>query len=140
MLVIDDHLALSVLSGRRSLREPGEQTPSIPWGFHFRLVRALLDVRTHGRLSSGISERLLRVVMAPPTKLLRVLDPRALTVTAARLKTQYPLSVIGAELLSAGLVLGVPIHVAAGNVGRSWHQIALAEGIELRVEPADPQN
>ena len=138
MVVIDDHLALSVLSGRRSLTRPGERAPSIPWGLHFRLVRALLDIRTRGRLSSGIDERVLRVVMAPSTDLLRVLDPRHLTVTAARLMTQHPLSIVGAELLSAGIVLDTPVLVTDGNMGRSWHEVARAEGIELRVEPSNP--
>lgn len=136
-MVVDDHLALSVLAGRRSLSEPGGQVPSIPWGFHFRLVRAVLDARTRGRISSGVDEQMRGVVMAPPAGLLRVLDPRHLTVTAARLMARHPVSVIGAELLAAGIVFGVPVHVTDGNVGRSWHDIALAENIELRVEPAD---
>ncbi len=137
MLVVDDHLALSVLSGRRSLGKPGESAPSIPWGFHFRLVRAVLDTRTRGRISSRVGEQMREVVVAPPAELLRVLDPRHLTVSAARLMARHPLSAIGAELLAAGIVLGAPVHVTDGNVGRSWHDVAAAEEIELRVEPAD---
>lgn len=139
-MIVDDHLALSVLSGRRSLSEPGEQVPSIPWGFHFRLVRAVLDTRTRGRISSRADEQMRAVVMAPPAELLRVLDPRHLTFTAARLMARYPVSVVGAELLAAGIVLGMPVHVTDGNVGRSWHDIALAEKIELRVQPVGPPN
>ena len=91
-------------------------------------------MRVTGRLSGGVDEPLVRIVMAPPAEVLRVLDPRHLTVTAARLMARYPLSLVGAEFLSAGIVLGVPVHVAEGNVGRSWRQVAEAEAVELRVE------
>ena len=94
-------------------------------------------MRSQGRLSSGLDERVLRLVVAPPPDMLRVLDPRHLTVTAARLMTRHPLSLVGAELLSAGAVLGMPVHVARGNLGRSWPEVAAAEGIDLRVDSAD---
>lgn len=135
MPVVDDHLGLSILSGRRA-RPESDRVPWIPWGFHFRLVRAVLDMRTQGRLSSGLDERVLRLVVAPPQDMLQVIDPRHLTVTAARLMTRHPLSLVGAELLSAGVVLGTSVHVAHGNVGRSWPEIAEAEGIALHVESA----
>ena len=95
-------------------------------------------MRLQGRLSSGIDERVLRLVVAPPADMLRVIDPRNLTATAARLMTLYPLSLVGAELLSAGIVLGTPVHVGHGNVGRSWPEVAEAEGIDLHIEPANP--
>lgn len=135
MSVVDDHLALSILRGRRVRRE-SDEVPWISWGFHFRLVRAVLDMRSRGRLSSGLDERVLRLVVAPPTDMLQVIDPRRLTVTAARLMARHPLSLVGAELLSAGIVLGTAVHVADGNVGRSWPEVAAAEGIALRIESA----
>ena len=137
MSVVDDHLALSILSGRQVRHWP-DGAPWIPWGFHFRLVRAVLDMRSQGRLSSGVDERVLRLVVAPPADMLRVIDPRHLTATAARLMTLHPLSPVGAELLSAGVVLGTPVHVAHRNVGRSWPEVAEAEGVDLQVEPANP--
>lgn len=136
MQVVDDHLALSILRGLRTRPRP-DSAPRIAWGFHFRLVRAVLDMRAQGRLSRGLDERVLRLVVAPPPDTLRVIDPRHLTVTAARLMTRHPLSLVGAELLSAGLVLGASVHAARGNVGRSWPEIAEAEGIDLRIESAD---
>lgn len=139
MPVVDDHLALSILSGRQVRHRP-DGVPWISWGFHFRLVRAVLDMRLQGRLSSGLDERVLRLVVAPPPEMLRVIDPRHLTVTAARLMTRHPLSLVGAELLSAGTVLGTAVHVAHGNVGRSWLEVAETEGVDLRVEPASPSD
>ena len=137
MPVVDDHLALSILSGRQ-IRQWPDAAPWIPWGFHFGLVRAVLDMRLQGRLSSRVDERVLRLVVAPPVDMLRVIDPRHLTATAARLMTLHPLSLVAAELLSAGVVLGTPVHVAHGNVGRSWPEVAEAEGVDLRIEPANP--
>jgi len=136
MPLVDDHLALSILQGRRN-RHGSDGVPWISWGFHFRLVRAVLDMRSRGRLSSGLDVRVLGLVVAPPSDMLQVIDPRHLTVTAARLMTRYRLSLVGAELLSAGIVLGTSVHVADGNVGRSWSEVAAAEGIDLRVEPVD---
>lgn len=135
MQVVDDHLALSILRGRRVGPRP-DSAPWIPWGFHFRLVRAVLDMRAQGRLSRGVDERVLRLIVAPPQDMLRVIDPRHLTVTAARLMTRHPLSLMGAELLSAGVVLGASVHAAHGNVGRSWPEVAEAERIDLRIESA----
>lgn len=133
-MILDDHLALRVLAGE-SPAHWGDGVPAIPWGFHFRLVRAVIDSRRQGRLTRGLDQRVARVAAAPPAHILRVLDPRRLTVTAARLTARYPLSMVAAELLAAGKVHGSPVTVAAGNLGRGWHRIAATEGVDLRVEP-----
>ena len=105
----------------------------MPWGFHFRLLRALLDSRVRGRLSDGIDERMVRTALMPPTDVLTVLDPRYLTVTAARIMSRHRLSVVTSELLAAALVHSAPVHVAEPNVGRSWRDAFAAEGAALHV-------
>ncbi|MCY3561307.1 MAG: hypothetical protein OXH20_09100 [bacterium] len=136
-MILDDHLGLWTLAGRRAAHwEDG--VPAIPWGFHFRLVRAVIDFRRRGRLTRELDFRVARIAAAPPVHVLRILDPRQLTVTAARLTARYPLSMVAAELLAAGKVHAEPVHVAADNLGRTWHHVAAAEGIDLRVEPAPP--
>ena len=134
MLIVDDHLAVWALAGRGSRLWPGE-VPAIPWGFHFRLLRALLDSRAHGRLSRATDELMVRAALAPPTDVLTVLDPRYLTVTAAQLMSRYPLSVVTSELLAAALVHRAPVHVAEENVGRSWRHAFAQEGVELHIHP-----
>ncbi len=136
-MIVDDHLALRVLAGHRDAQW-GDDVPAIPWGFHFRLVRAVVDLRRQGRLTLGLDLRVARVAAAPPAHILRVLDPRHLTVTAARLTVRHPLSMVAAELLAAGKVHNSPVLVAADNLGRGWRRIAAAEGVDLQVEPTPP--
>ena len=136
MIIVDDHLAMWALAGRGRRLWPGE-VPAIPWGFHFRLLRALLDSRVRGRLSEGIDERMVRAALAPPTDVLAVLDPRHVTVTAARIMSRHRLSVVTAELLAAALVHRAPVHVADANVGRSWPAAFAEEGVDLHVHPSD---
>ena len=135
MIIVDDHLAVWALAGRGSRLWPDE-VPTIPWGFHFRLLRALLDSRVRGRLSDGIDERMVRAALAPPTDVLTVLDPRHLTVTAAQLMSRHRLSVITSELLAAALVHHAPVHAAEANVGRSWHDAFAKEGVALHIHPS----
>ena len=132
MIIVDDHLAVWALAGRGSLLWPGE-VPAIPWGFHFRLLRALLDSRVRGHLSDGIDERMVRAALAPPTDVLTVLDPRHLTVTAAQIMSRHPLSIVTSELLTAALVHRAPVHVAEANVGRSWRTAFATEGAVLHI-------
>ena len=132
MIIVDDHLAVWALAGRGSRLWPGE-VPAIPWGFHFRLLRALLDSRMRGRLSQETDERMVRAALAPPADVLTVLDPRHVTVTAAQLMSRHQLSVVTSELLAAALVHGAPVHVAEANVGRSWHDVFATEGAVLHV-------
>jgi len=135
VIIVDDHLAVWALAGRGRRLWPGE-APTIPWGFHFRLLRALLDSRVRGRLSEGIDERMVRAALAPPTDVLTVLDPRHLTVTAAQLMSRHRLSVVTSELLAAALVHRSPVHVAEANVGRSWPDAFAKEGMELHIHPS----
>lgn len=136
MIIVDDHLAVRVLAGRGNRLWPGE-VPAIPWGFHFRLLRALLDSRVRGRLSEGIDERMVRAALAPPTDALTVLDPRHLTITAAQIMSRHRLSVVTSELLAAALVHHSPVHVAEANVGRSWRDAFADEGVAIHIHPSD---
>ncbi len=132
MIIVDDHLAVWALAGRGSQLWPGE-VPTIPWGFHVRLLRALLDSGVRGRLSDGIDERMVRAALMPPTDVLTVLDPRYLTVTAAQIMSRYRLGVVTSELLAAALVHSAPVHVAEANVGRSWRDSFAEEGVVLHI-------
>ena len=134
MIIVDDHLAVLALAGRGSRLWPGD-VPAIPWSFHFRLLRALLDSRVRGRLSETIDERMVRAALAPPTDVLTVLDPRHLTVTAAQLMSRHRLSVVTSELLAAALVHRAPVHVAEANVGRSWRDAFAQEGVPIHIPP-----
>ena len=136
MIIVDDHLAVRTLAGRHGPRWL-DDVPAIPWGFHFRLLRALLDSRVRGRLSDGIDERVVQAALAPPTDVLRVLDPRYATLTAAQIMTRHRLSVVTAELLAAALVHRSHVHVAEANVGRSWPDAFAKEGVELHIHPSD---
>ena len=133
MVIVDDHVGLLTLAGHSPV-DVADGVPAIPWCFHFRMVRAVLDNRLRGRLTGDLDHRVVQAAIAPPAAMLRVLDPRPLTVAAARLMAQYPLSMVAAELLAAGVVFGSPVHIAEANVGRSWHHVADAEGVTLHVE------
>ena len=122
MVIVDDHLALVALNGRRLLGW-GRQVPVLPWTLHVRLLRALLDSRAFGRLSQGVQGSLLNTALSPPPGVLQILDPRPYTEAVAQLKIQHGLSIVAAELLAAAIARGADIHVAEGNVGRSWDAV-----------------
>ena len=132
MLIVDDHLARTILSGMRS-RNWSNEIPVLPWTFHVRLLRALLDSRAYGRLSRAVKDDTLAAALAPPPDLLQVLDPRPFAVRTARLKAAHGVSILAAELLAAAIETEASIHVAEGNVGRSWPQILAGTQVTLHV-------
>lgn len=131
-MIVDDHLARGVLGGMRS-RRWGDEVPVLTWGLHFRLLRALMDSRTFGRLSSSARDNTLAAAMVPPSNVLQILDPRPYTTRAVQLKIDYGLSIVAAELLAAALETGSSLHVVAGNVGRSWDRILAGSAVAMFV-------
>ena len=132
MILVDDHIARMALSGRR-LPGWGSQTPVLPWTLHLRLLRALLGSRSFGRLSQGVQSSLLDAALSPPPGVLEILDPRSYTESVARLKIVYGLSLVAAELFAAAISTGADIHVAEGNVGRSWEAVLADTPVNLYV-------
>lgn len=132
MILVDDHIARMALSGRR-LPGWGSQTPVLPWTLHLRLLRALLDSRSFGRLSRDVQSSLLEAALSPPPNVLAILDPRSYTESVARLKIAHGLSLVAAELLAAAVSTGAEIHVTEGNVGRSWEAVLAGTPVNLYV-------
>ena len=132
MVIVDDHLALVALNGRRLLGW-GRHVPVLPWTLHVRLLRALLDSRAVGRLSQGVQGSLLNAALSPPPGVLEILDPRPYTEAVAWLKIEHGLSLVAAELLAAALAMGGEVHVVEGNVGRSWDAVLANTPVKLHV-------
>ncbi|MCY3862252.1 MAG: hypothetical protein OXG67_09860 [bacterium] len=65
--------------------------------------------------------------------MLEILDPRSYTESVARLKIVYGLSLVAAELFAAAISTGADIHVAQGNVGRSWEAVLADTPVNLYV-------
>jgi len=130
VLIVDDHIARSTFSGFRPRRWGGD-IPAITWGLHFRLLRALMDPSTSGKLSGGAHEGVLAAALDPPPEVLSVLDPRPFTELAARLKIDYRLTNIGAELLAAAIETKAHVHIAAINVAPNWEAALGGSGVEL---------
>lgn len=132
MLIVDDHIAQGVLSG---LWNPawGKEIPTLPWTLHVRLLRALLDSRTFGRLSRAAQDTTLTAALSPPPDTLQILDPRPFTVHIAQLKARHGISIAASELLAAAIETEAAVHVAEGNVGRSWDQILAGTSATLYV-------
>ena len=132
MLLLDDHLARVALSGRR-WPGWGSQIPVLPWTLHVRLLRALLDSRTLGRLSRSNRSAVLAATLAPPPDVLEILDPRPLAVATAQLKIEHNLSIAAAELLAAAITNDATVHIAESNVGRKWPEILANTAVKLYV-------
>ncbi len=130
MILVDDHLARTALSGRRW---PGWdiQTPMLPWVLHVRLLRALIDSRTFGRLSRGAHADVIAAALSPPPETLRILDPRPYSVATASLMADHKLSLAAAELLAAALEHKATIYLAEANIGRKWDEILDGTGVVL---------
>ena len=133
MIIVDDHLALRALTGDDTYWV-GE-TPSVPWALYFRLLRALRDPTSSGRLSRNATRWMIDYATDPPTDVLQVIDPRPHTVTAADLQARYRLSMAAADLLGSAIHHNTAIHVIEDNVGTNWIEACDIEGIELRVIP-----
>lgn len=132
MIIVDDHLALRALAAEDGTLWLGE-TPSVPWGLYFRLLRALHGSRSNGTLSRNATQQMIAYAKAPPSDVLKVIDPRPHTVTTATLMNRYPLSLVAADLLGAAKQHGEAIHAAEGNVGIHWADVCDREAIELRI-------
>ncbi|MCY3951315.1 MAG: hypothetical protein OXG69_02065 [bacterium] len=130
MILVDDHLARAALSGRRWPAR-GIQTPVLPWTLHVRLLRALIDSNTLGRLSRGADADIIGAALSPPPDTLRILDPRPYSVATASLMADHKVSLAAAELLAAALERTATIHLAEANVGRKWGQTLDGTGVTL---------
>ena len=130
MILVDDHLARIALSGRR-WPDWGIQTPVLPWILHVRLLRALIDSRTIGRLSRGVRDDVIAAAFSPPPETLQILDPRPYSAPIARLKADHRLSLAAAELLAAALETDGTIHIAEDNIGRKWDEILDGTSVTL---------
>lgn len=82
---------------------------------------------------------MVQQALAPPESMLQVLDPRPYTGLATRLKLEYRLNMIAADLLGAAIHHRAPILVAEGNVGQHWPEICDLEQIEMRVIAQDAE-
>lgn len=132
MLIVDDHVARSLLGGSQ-IRDWRDEIPVLPWTLHVRLLRALLDSRSFGRLSRTAQSTTLEVALSPPSDVLQILDPRPFTTHIAQLKATHRISIAAAELLAAAIATGASLHVAEGNVGRSWGEILSGTNVSLYI-------
>lgn len=127
MIIVDDHVSIALLGGR-SIPELAGEPMATTWGFHFRLLRALASEEQTGALSRRAVEGIRSLAASPPPELLRILDPRELTVQAARIASRQRTNQLTAELVAAAIVHQAPVATAARNAGRSWPQIFSDEG------------
>ncbi len=132
MIVVDDRLSLEALAGRMG-EVTGDEPAVTTWGFHYRLVRALSDEERVGRLTGASSAALRRAAIAPPPRLLQVLDPRPLTETAATMAIRHRLNLLAAELVAAAKYHSATVALAAVNVGRRWPVVLSADVLGLSV-------
>lgn len=109
------------------------ETPSVPWTRYFRLLRALRDPTSAGRLSRSVTQEMIEYATAPPPDVLQVIDPRPHTSTAADLQARYRLNLASSDLLGSAMHHNAAIHVIEDNVGNNWAEACDIEGIELRV-------
>lgn len=128
MIIVDDRLALDVLSGRLEIGQC-----ATTWGFHYRLTRALGNAFGRGRLSREAESGVRAVVAHPPWRLLAVLDPREVTESAAEMSLRHGLNLLAAEMVAAAVHHRAELYLSSGNIGRSWADILAAEGVPLTV-------
>jgi hypothetical protein len=128
VIIVDDKLSLDALAGRF-----GATTVATTWSFHYRLMRALSDTARWGALSKVADAGSRRVAADPPAERLTVLDPRIVTERAADLAVRHGLNLLAAELFASAVHYRAEVHLSAPNVGRSWREVAAAEGVALVV-------
>lgn len=132
MIVVDDYLTRTIVLGERQGVPDGE-TVATTWGFHYRLVRALIDNRTTGRLSWGDATEALAAVARPEQHGLAIVDPRTLTTTAAGLAIEHRLDLLTAELLAAAQVHEAEVVLTERNVGKRWPALFDELGLTLTI-------
>jgi hypothetical protein len=132
LIVVDDYLTRTIALGDREELPDGE-TVVTTWGFHYRLVRALIDNRTTGALSWGDATEALMAVSRPERHGVAVIDPRLVTTTAATLAIEHRLNLLTAELMAAAQVHQAEVVLTERNVGRRWPGLFEELGITLTV-------
>lgn len=130
-VLVDDHLALDVLAGRRP---PGLDEPcATTYGFYVRLLTAAASERGRGGLSDARAEHAEDLLLDPPGELLEVVDPLAIASLTAGIKAEYGANLLVAEVGAAALDRRVPVRVSAGNVGRTWPGLFADLGVDFDV-------
>lgn len=132
MVIVDDHIALLAISGRLpDLQAVGPVTTT--YGFHYRLVRAVMDNARSGSLSRRLDDptAALRRVREPPTNRLVVLDPRTSTAEAATAAVAHHANLLLAELVGAARHYGASVRVTQANAGRRWPSTFSAEDVDF---------
>lgn len=132
MILVDDYLTRTIALGERQ-QVPDDEAVATTWGFHYRLVRALIDNRTVGTLSWGDATEALMAVTRPERHGVAVVDPRDLTPTAAALAIEHRLNLLSAELVAAAQVHDAEVVLTERNVGRRWPELFDELGITLTV-------
>jgi hypothetical protein len=112
---------------------PDDEPVATTWGFHYRLVRALIDNRTTGALSWGDATEALMAVSRPERHGVTVVDPRDVTTMAAGLAIEHRLNLLTAELVAAAQVHRAEVVLTERNVGRRWPGLFDELGITLTI-------
>ena len=138
MLVIDEYLAVRVLSGEWPAHVPDGDDLALPACRNWRLLQ-----RIHNPAGGQLSARLkslpgsdLDVVRFPRPEILQVLDPRPLLDVAAQVAARHHAGgLLTAETLAAGLAHGHQLWFGVErNIGRSLS--ATAEELEIAIHVA----
>ena len=134
MVIVDDHLALLAVAGRRlELGAPGPVATTA--GFQFRLARSVADSGRSGNLSREIADpaAALRRVLMPPAHRLVILDSRASMAEAVEVAIRHRANLLLAELVGAAVHHGAAVRVTSRNVGRSWPDVFPQENVNFQV-------
>lgn len=134
MIVVDDHLAIRVLSGWRD-PDWDDDVPHVPWALYFRVLRALFDDTRTGQLSRQKSDALTKRAQDPPRDQLRVMNPIPHTATAAHFASEHKLSLAFAEMLAAAFEDDAIVCIAPKNRSANLTVACERLKIELRVIP-----
>ena len=128
MLLVDDHLALCALNGRTANLWHG-RVPTVPWCFHVRIIRAIIQSSVKGRLSRLSEGIALNAALRPHPDLLRVLDPRPYTESISGYHGRRGVSLMAAELLGAATATRSEIHIAEDNFNEAWKSHLVGTGV-----------
>lgn len=137
MIVVDEYLAVRVLSGDWPVALPDTEDLALPASRHWRLLRRLHGP-SGGQLSQilgTLSARDRDTIRFPYPEVFSVLDTRPLLDEAAQIAARYGgLGWLIAETLAAGLTYGKALYFGnERNVGRILHEIADDLGIAVIV-------
>lgn len=137
MHLVDDYVALKALA-RRPQPEWADDPPLVPWVYHVRLLRALLDKKRTGQLSQSAYDGALDDALNPSPQVLVPLTTVPDSAEVVQLMEQHAIPMAAASLLQHAIHHDATAHFHPLNYTPKVREAIQKRGVTTVVhDPSD---